>query len=157
MAYNAVAVYSLEGAFLGYAIKNDTVPKLQSTNLYAENEQDKLSLQLGRLNENLDLTSVWPDARDPEVQRLLADPDFMPLEMIEDDVVDDENSYYVYEQEPELDPATGQPTGRIIDGHLNREASVLVYKRMLVPKRPSDVMERTKKACEIIARKRARR
>jgi len=100
MAYNPVAVYAMDGSFLGYGIKNDSAPKLQSPNLYTEAEQDKLALQLGRLNENLDLSAVWPDARDPDVQRVLADSSFMPLEMIEDEVVDDENSYYVYEQEP---------------------------------------------------------
>lgn len=157
MAYNAVAVYNMDGSFLGYAIKNDGIPKLQSTNLYAETEQDKLAIQLGRLNENLDLSAVWPDPRDPAVRRLLADPSFVPIEMVEDEVVDDENSYYVYEQEPEYDVATGQPTGRLVNGTLNREASVLIYKKMMVPARPSDVMERTKKACEIVARQRAAR
>ena len=157
MAYSAVVVYTLDGTFLGYAIKNDASPKMSSPNLYTEDEKDKLDERLSGLNENLDLSAVWPDARDPEVQSILADASFRPLEMIEDEVVDDENSYYVYEQEPELDVATGAPTGRMINGTLNREASVLAYKRMMVPARPSDVMERTKAACEIVARKRAGR
>lgn len=157
MPYRPVAIYSLDGTFLGYGVKDDAAVKLQSNNLYLETEQDKLSEQLERLNESQDLTSVWPDSREPEVQRILADETFKPIEMALDTVVDDDNSFYVYEQEPEYDIVTGEPTGKMLDGALNREASVLRYKEIMVPVRPSDVMERTKAACEVVARARAGR
>lgn len=153
MAFRHVLIYSTEGNPLGYAIKEDGAIKLQSTNIWSEGEEEKLNEQLNRLNENVELHTAWPDAKDPDVVAILANPEFMPIEMHMAEVVDDDDSYYVYTQEPELD-LDGQPTGETIQGHLDEVASVIVTKKMMVPVRPSDVMERTKAACELVARSR---
>lgn len=153
--YQAVAIYDLQkGDFIGYTIKEQNAQKLQTTNLYTESESADLETQLSRLNDSSAVLAAWPDARDPDVVKVLEDPNFMPIEMIEDDMVDEENSYYVYTQVPEIDES-GAPTGRTTEGEIDKTASVIVTKRMKVPARPSDVMERTKAACEVVARRRA--
>jgi hypothetical protein len=118
--------------------------KLQSTNLYAENERDDLAKRLAALNDSQSVTSAWPDARDPEVQALIADPSFEPIEMVSDEIIDEDSSYLVY-----LKDADGIDTFEI-----DHEASVLKYQIAEVPARPSDYMARTKTACETIARQR---
>lgn len=143
--YRHVAVFELDGTFVGYAVKEDKNLKLQSTHLYAEEEGEDLTKRLAELNESQNVLAVWPDARDPEVQELVNDPAFEPIEMTEDEVIDEENSYIVY-----LKDAEGEDTFEI-----DQEASVLRYKVARIPARPSDVMARTKKACEAVARRRA--
>lgn len=143
--YSHVAVFELDGAFLGYAIKEDNNRTLQSTHLYAEDEGDDLTKRLNELNNSQAILNVWPDARDPEVQDLVNDPTFEPIEMIEDEVLDEDNSYIVYKKDQE-----GEDTFEI-----DHNASVLRYKTAKIPARPSDVMARTKKACEVVARRRA--
>jgi hypothetical protein len=162
MTYASVAVYSLEGDFLGYGIKDDAAQKLQSTNLYLESEGGKLNEQLERLNTNVDLRSHWPNPKDPAVVQLLSDPDFIPIEYELREVIDDEHSYYVWKQEPAvdengkyiIDPTTGQPT-MVQGSELDELASVIRMKQAWVPKRPTDVMWRIKQASEVIARQRA--
>jgi hypothetical protein len=145
MAYNHVAVFELDGQFLGYAVKEANNRTLQSTHLYAEEEGEDLAKRIAELNESQSILCVWPDARDPEVQALVNDPSFEPIEMSEEEVVDNDNSYIIY-----LKDAEGQDTFEI-----DQEASVLKYKIAKVPVRPSDVMARTKSACEVVARRRA--
>ena len=77
--------------------------------------------------------------------QLVKDNSFEPIEYADEEVVDTENSYLVY-----LKDADGEDTFEI-----NKEASVVKYKMAKVPARPSDVMERTRKACEVVARRRA--
>jgi hypothetical protein len=156
--YIIVAIYDTDANFLGYTIKDadPAIVKLQSTNLWLESEIDKLQEQLNRLNQAVDLRLYWPNPKDPEVLAILANPDFMPIEYIEMEMVDDEHSYYVWVQEPEYDPATGEPTGRMVDGSvLDEQASVIRYKMGIVPARPSDELYRIKGACELVARQRA--
>jgi len=146
MAYRHVAVFELDGAFLGYAILGEVYHNtLQSTQLYPEEESEALAKRLAELNDDLNLQAVWPDARDPEVQALVNDPSFEPIEMSDEEVVDNDNSYIVY-----LKDAEGEDTFEI-----DREASVLKYMIAKVPVRPSDSMKRTKTACEMVARRRA--
>lgn len=154
--YTHVAIYDTStGDFIGYGIKSLTSNKLQTTNIWTDDETVSLNEQLTRLNEKDNLNKTWPHPQDPEVQALLADPGFMPVEMEEQEMVDEDHSHLVWVQEPEVD-GQGKPTGRMIDGSdLNREASVINYKRVQVPKRPSDRMLRIKKACERVARQRA--
>src|ERR1035437_4367821 len=156
MQYESVAIYTLGGDFVGYSILKGlgTINKLQSVNIWSEEEMPKLTEQLGRLNGDVALRAHWPRQDDPEVLALLNDPNFMPLETEVVDVVDDGNSYYAYTQVLEVD-ALGKQTGRIIDGDLDREASVLAYKKAVVPVRPIDAQIRTKKAHEIVAQRRA--
>lgn len=143
--YRHVAVFELNGEFLGYAVKEDNNQKLQSTHLYAEEEGEDLAKRLVELNESQNVLAAWPDARDSDVQALVNDPTFEPIEMSDEEVVDEENSYIVYRKDAE-----GEDTFEI-----DKEASVLRYKIARVPVRPSDVMARTKKACEVVARRRA--
>jgi hypothetical protein len=145
MAYYHVAVFTLEGNFLGYAVKEANNRTLQSTHLYAEDEGEDLAKRIAELNESQTVLAAWPDARDPDVQALVNDPSFEPIEMSDEEVVDNDNSYIVY-----LKDAEGEDTFEI-----DREASVLKYKIAKVPVRPSDVMARTKSACEVVARRRA--
>jgi len=155
MSYEEVLIYSKTGAFVGWGIKGSEIDKLQSANLWTEAEQEKLAKRLNELNENVDLNATWPHPQDPDVLQLLADKNFVPIEYEERQVVDDDHSDYVWEQVPETDD-NGVPTGRFVDGeNIDRQASVIRYKMDWLPKRPSDVMWRIKKASEVVARKRA--
>lgn len=147
MAYRHVAVFELDGTFLGYAVKEADHNKLQSTNLYAEEEGEDLAKRIAKLNDAQTVTQAWPDARDPDVQVLVNDPAFEPIECLDEEVVDTDNSYLVY-----LKDADGEDTF-----DLDMEASVVKYKVAKVPARPSDAMERTRKACETVAKQRANR
>jgi hypothetical protein len=143
--YRHVAVFELDGTFIGYAVKEANNRTLQSTHLYAEDEGEDLTKRIAELNESQNVLAAWPDARDPDVQALVNDPSFEPLEMIESEVVDEDNSYIVYKKD-----ADGEDTFEI-----DPESSVLRMKVAQVPARPSDVMARTKKACEVVARRRS--
>jgi hypothetical protein len=143
--YEHVAVFKLDGTFLGYAVKEADHNKLQSTNLYSEEEGEDLAKRIAKLNDAQTVTAAWPDARDPDVVAILSDPSFEPIEYTDEEVVDTDNSWIVHLKDPD-----GEDTFDI-----DMEASVLKYKIAKVPVRPSDVMERTKKACEVVARQRS--
>ena len=145
MAYRHVAVFELDGTFIGYAVREESANKLQSTHLYSEEEGEGLAKRIAALNDSQTVTQAWPDARDPDVLALVNDPSFEPIEYADEEVVDADNSYLVY-----LKDADGEDTFEI-----DKEASVVKYKIAKVPVRPSDVMARTKKACEVVARRRA--
>lgn len=142
--YSHVAVFELDGTFLGYAVKEANNRTLQSTHLYSEDDSEILAKRIADLNDSQAILGTWPDARDPEVQALVNDPSFEPVEMTDGEVVDIDNSYMVY-----LKDADGEDTFEI-----DRQASVLKYKVIKVPARPSDVMVRIKKGCEVVARRR---
>lgn len=129
---------------MGYAIMG--AHKLQSTNVYSSDEGQELNDQINRLNEKADLSNHWPTPNDPEVQALLADESFEPIKYIETEVVDDATSIFVWKK----DSQTGEDTPE-----LDEEASTLAYKTAMIPERPTDVMVRMKKACEIVARRRS--
>lgn len=153
--YEAIALYTLQGAFVGYTIHDKTKSKLQTTNIYTEQEQDALARRLAEINESVEVKSAWPDPRDPEVVALLADPNFEPLEMAEAQVIDEDTSFLVWLQVPELDEWGNPIPGTSVDGpDVDMEASVIVYKQITAPKRPSDAVERTHHAQEIVARRR---
>lgn len=155
MKYNAVAVMTLDGEFVGYAIKGDQAQKLQSTNLWFDGEEDKIGEQLGRLNQQIGINAHWPDPRDPDVVKILDDPTFMPIEMTDQEVVDEISSYLVWKKTAEVDEH-GNETGRMVDSEeLDPDHSVLVYKTVKAPKNPSDLTYRMRAACEQVARQRA--
>lgn len=143
--YKHAAVFELDGQFLGYVIKEANNRTLQSTHLYSEEESEDLAKRIAELNESQTVLAAWPDARDPDVQALVNDSSFEPIEMSDEEVMDVDQSYIVY-----LKDAEGEDTFEI-----DREASVLKYKIAQVPVRPSDVMARTKQACEVVARRRS--
>jgi hypothetical protein len=150
MAFEAVAIYNLDGQFLGYGIRNtdEGVTKLHSANLWRDTEEDKIDLreQLGRLNANVDIRAFWPQVQDPDVQSILSDPTFEPLKLSPVEVVDEDASVFIWHQEP--DPMTGDP------GIMDRENSIIINKTVQAPA-PVEVKQRIMKACEIVARARA--
>jgi hypothetical protein len=161
MSYSPVLVYTTDGTFVGYSIIGSEF-KLQTTNLYSDQEQPQLQEQLERLNTNHDLRQTWPHPQDPEVQEIVNNPEWMPIEYIDAEMVDDEHSYYVWKQEPLMDEnmqyVTNPVDGTIVmvqGTELDETASVIRYKWGKVPKNPSDQMLRLKAACEAVARRRA--
>ena len=146
MAYQAVSIYTLDGQFLGYGLKQDGVDKLHNNNLWTDRPEDvaDLKAQLGRLNEAIDIRAYWPNVRDPEVEALLTNPEFEPLKLSAVEVVDEENSLFVWEEEPSDESP----------GKMDPDASIIAYKFVDAPA-PTDVQARVKKACEIVARQRA--
>lgn len=161
MTYIAALVYDPDGNFRGYTTLNAETNKLKSTNLWSEEELPKLNDQVARLNVGSALSAHWPAPSDPEVMALLNDPAWEPLEMVPGEAVDDDRSHWVWTQEPKIDPLTGGPAvgpdGQMImiNGELDREASVIAYKRIMVPREPIKAQVRTKKAQDIVARRRA--
>lgn len=150
MKFEAVAIYNLDGQFLGYGIRNtdEGVTKLHSANLWRDTEADKADLreQLGRLNANVDIRAYWPQVQDPDVQSLLNDPTFEPLKLSPIEVVDEDASVFIWHQEP--DHQTGDP------GIMDQDNSVIIYKTVQAPA-PVEVKRRIMKASEIVARARA--
>ena len=145
MAFSAVQVHDLEGKFLGFAILKEGTDRLHSTNVWAEADADDLRAQLDRLNDQRAVLAFWPDVRDPEVQELVGNPDWEPLALSPVEIVDEEKSVYVWIEEPSEE----NPFGRA-----DPDLSVVVHKTVMAPA-PTDVQQRVKKACEIVARKRA--
>jgi hypothetical protein len=122
----------------------DGADRLQSINIYTNAELKQLAEALERLNVSKALYAHWPDTRDPEVVELLAKDDFYPIEMDEQEVIDPA-SYIVYVKD-----AGGQDTEEI-----DYAQSVIKKTTALAPVRPSDHLERTKRAQEAVARRRA--
>ena len=146
MRYTAALLYNPEGDFLGYVIKKDGVDKLQSTNLYREEESEALRTRLDALNQETEVKRFWPRQDDPAVQALLTDPTWEPVEMRLGKTTDEDNSFYVWKR----DIHTGELTGE-----LDHDASVIAYRDEMVPVRPSDVGLRIHKAMETVATQRA--
>lgn len=153
MTFLPIALYSTDGEFVGWAIKDDGVAKLQSTNIWGEDEMDSLGNRLRELNEHHSIARFWPNPQDPDVVALINDVTFEPINYIEQEIVDEDRSNYVWQK-----VAAQGPEGEAIwiDGpELDETASTIVYKTALVPERPTDQVQRIKKACEVVARQRA--
>lgn len=153
MSARAVAVYTLgdQAEFVGYAIQKNCedprVHKLTSVNLWTDDETDDLRAQLARLNDQSEVLKFWPDYRDPEVLAILANPNFMPIQYEDADVVDEAKSIIVWLEEPR----EGLPYGR-----MDEDNSVIVTKTEKAPT-PASQQARTKGAQEIVARRRSAR
>lgn len=143
--YQAVAIYDLDGNFIGYTILKGGTEKLQTTNLWTEAQVSDLKVQLQRLNANVDIRSHWPQVQDPDVQALLNDPNWEPVPLDEVEVVDDDASTFVWDVPPSDEDPFGQ---------MNEAASNIVYKTIMAPSSAGTVA-RIRKACEIVARARA--
>lgn len=157
--YRALLVYDDQANFIGYVINKTGTLGLKGSNIFGPEDQEDLADQLRRLNEDVDIRAHWPRLDDPDVQKLLQDESWEPIEMKWAEAVDEENSFFVYGPAP-IDPETGEPlidiqTGEPSKGQLDKEASVIATKKVLVPKHPSDVAVRNKKAMELVARARA--
>lgn len=142
MSFNTVAVYTLEGEFLGYSIKKQGAKKLHTMNLWEDTDEDKADLtqQIAVLSEGADIRNFWPDVNDPLVQTLLDDPSWEPAPLVETQVIDEEESNLVFGEE---DPLT------LVKPLLEDESDV-VYKTVLIPS-PVGIQNRIRKACEIVA------
>lgn len=147
MSFEAVQVHDLDGKFLGYAIKKEGAVLLHSLNIWTESPEEiqDLQEQLSRLNDQRAVLAFWPDVRDPEVQELLDDKSWEPLPLSPQQIVDEDKSIFAW-IEP---PSEENPYGR-----MDEENSIIVHKTVMVPA-PTDVQQRVKKACELVARRRA--
>lgn len=143
-AYQAVTVYDLDGNFLGYAIKQVGVDKLHNNNLWAEKDTPDLKEQLQRLNQAGDIRQFWPNVRDPEVQALINDENWEPLEKSPVEVTDEDNSVFIWIEEPTDESP----------GIMDTENSIIATKIVYAPA-PAHASARIKKACEVVARRRA--
>lgn len=146
--YEAVLLYDTDGTFGGYAIRDANTNKLQATHIYDAGEEPQLNERIAALNTQQDLAKHWPHPQDPDVKILTDDPMFNPIEYVATQVVDEDQSTYVWKQRAS--------EGAWEDSdELDEDASIIVYKMAMVPKRPTDAMLRIKAACEQVARKRA--
>jgi hypothetical protein len=138
MKYEAIYLYNNKNEFLGVSILAPSKDRLQTINIWTENEVDDFKKTLADLNNESVLRQFWPSAHDPEVGELVENPDWEPLELHEEEV-------------PDWDAST------IVDdefGGIDMEQSKIVTKVALVPD-PTEAQARYYKAQEIIARKRA--
>lgn len=144
--YKSVLIYSDEDTpqFVGYAILK-TPEKLQSINIYTDAQLPQLQLQLNRLNDQTSVLAHWPHYSDPDVRKLVDDPSWEPVADEPIEVVDEENSIFIWNREPDL--ANGDV------GQMDEEASYIVIKEVMAQP-PVLVQARVKKAQEIIARER---
>lgn len=145
MSYEIVYVYHGDGSFLGATIYQQGAKKLHTANFWPEGEQGDLATQIDTLNNAVDIRAYWPDVRDPEVQALVNDPAWNPLELSPVEVVDEENSQFVWIEEPNDE----NPYGR-----MDEDASTIVHKIAMVPSSAA-ATARIRKACETVASRRA--
>src|SRR5687768_5434425 len=90
--YEAVYLYDRNNQFVGAAIRKTDVLKLESVNIWTQDETEDFKKTLSGLNDEQELRAFWPDAHDPEVGVLVEDPEWEPLELHEEDVPDWDNS-----------------------------------------------------------------
>lgn len=163
MEYELLAVGKAD-ELIGYVIHKVGLPKLDSTNIYTPAEKDEAVEDLMDLNERAKLRAFWPMPTDPEVQSLISDPDFDPIEYDEVDVPDIENSDIVYDTKPGPQITT-DPAGNPIFGPdeikyddvgkpiINWMASAIIYKKARQPRRTQG-KGRIEVASERVARSR---
>ena len=147
--YAPLALYDLNGNFLAYTIaKTDSdgaLLKLHTTNIWAQEDSADLTDQLGRLNDQSDILAYWPDVRDPDVQALLDNPTWEPVQLFPLQVQDESICVYLYREPPREED--GFP------GLIDEENSIIVMKTVMAPSSAA-TMNRVKLACETIARQR---
>lgn len=139
--YEQALIYDAQGNFRGNVILKNIaggVAKLQSLNMWTDAEQADLDAQLERLNDLISIKSHWPRQDDPDVQALLTNPQWEPLELEASEEVDEDQSYIERRE----------------DGSIDYEASVIVPKTVMVPSR-TGVAARIRKAMETVATERA--
>jgi hypothetical protein len=142
MQYQTLYLFDQNNALVGLAIGKTGVQKLQSLNYWNPKDSveiDDFKRTLAGLNDEDTLRAFWPDADDPDVARLVEDPEWEPLELHEEDV-------------PDWDAST------VVDdefGGIDQERSNIVFKKAQVPD-PTEAQNRYFKAQETVARKRAR-
>lgn len=139
--YEQALVYDAEGNFRGYTVLHNIgegQAKLQTQNLWTEEETAQFTEQLDRLNGQVATLAHWPRRDDPEVLALLQDPNWEPPELEPSEEVDEDQSYIVRKEDDSIDYA----------------ASVIIPKTVMVPSRVG-VQARVRKALETVAERRA--
>lgn len=144
MTFIPLALADSDNHRQGFVIYRAGASKLHETSIYTA---DEVKARVAELNRDEALREVWPDANDPEVLALVNDPDFEPLEWIEEDVVADMDELVrlVDSGEVKLDPETQQ----VIEG-----GEKIRTEKDRVLKDPSQPMQRIRKATETIAERR---
>jgi hypothetical protein len=137
--YETLMLYDANGNFLGYTLREEDAKTLHTKNFWPESEVGDFREQINRLNDAQIIRQFWPDLLDPDVQNLINDPTWEPLELHEDTFIDMQASDLKYTK----------------DGNdLDRKASNIVWTTRMVPE-TTDVQRRTRKAQETIARRRS--
>lgn len=148
----------------GYVIKKVGLPKLESVNIYTPEEYDEACAQVNYLNEITTLREFWPAPTDPEVEALIDDPEFEPVQYDAVEVPDMDNSDLVYDTKPGARIGTDEQGNPVFgpdevkydeEGKptVNYRLSTITYKVEQTP-RLTDTRSRIDTACEMIARKR---
>lgn len=142
LEYRAVQLYDpYRDDFIGWTIVVDGQTKLHSTHYYPDSQLQDLQDRLAELDDEQRVLHHWPTLDDPHVQNLLQDPTFEPLEMTWVDAPVTRNGRVVEDPTSDHDPA--RPW----------EAKLLTERKQ-VPKEPSAVTQRIKRAQELVARAR---
>lgn len=132
-----------DNSFVGWVILRDDSPTFVTSQYYREGEQEELQAQLARLQDEALVLHYWPRPDDPEVQTLLADETFEPVEM-------------EWQQVPVKGP-DGKPVV-IQEGPPDRPwEEIYQTAPQLVAKSPVEVAARIKTASELVARARIAR
>lgn len=132
-----------DGNLLGEVILIPGQTAIVGTHYYRPYEKEALRDRLQELDNEQAILQYWPSFDDPQVQRLLRDETFEPLEMEWVDA-----------------PVTG-PDGKLVEAPDSDHdpdrpwEAKLVTERKQVPKEPSAVTARIKTAQEMVARARA--
>ncbi len=145
MEYELLAVGKSDG-LVGYVIRKVGLLKLESINIFGVREEDEAIEMLMDLNHKAKLRQFWPSPFDTSVEKLMADPDFLPVEYDLVEVPDVENSDIVYDTKPgaKILDSNGEVTGFAPDEVkydeqgkpiINWMASNIVYKKEKQPKR----------------------
>lgn len=160
--YSVVFIYDQTGRALGYGIKKPKVNQLHSINIWEAEEIPTLRMTIDMLNEQAVLSAHYPDADDPEVLELVEDPQWEPLALKEDRVIDMDKSVLLYARKPMVDD-DGFPvfigdeimlSDEIDYDQPDTENSLIVHKTVVAPD-PTEVQQRIYKAMNLVARKRA--
>ena len=144
--YESALVYDAHGNFRGNVILKNIAggtARLQSVNIWTDSERADLDDQLARLNSLISIKAHWPRQDDPDVQALLSNPEWNPVELEASEEVDEDESYIVYHEEDGT-----------INGTIDYDASVIVPKTVMVPSR-TGVAARIRLAMETVATERA--
>lgn len=134
--YESCYVYDLSGNQLGWIIRASGTLGIKGSNIYDNIQEVEEQLEL--LNNDVKAKAHWPQLNDPDVQALIKDPQWEPLELEEVDTIDNERSNFVYDEY----------------GGIDWEKSTIVYTKVMAGN-PEEVWARTKKAMESVAKERA--
>lgn len=94
MTYVIAKIATLDDEDLGYVVVKEGTAKLEDSNIWLEGEG--IEEHVAKLNDLVLLKEHWPDARNPEVQELVNNPEFEPLVFTEQEVYDENSGEKAY-------------------------------------------------------------